>query len=509
MASLHEFVPLTELGSLLSSSSSIERYPVYVHRSYVGFPLKFCSRVATRICNHKVPSFVVTKPRRTRGFRLFNSVELDYFLTSDDEEEMGEGFFEAIEELERMTREPSDVLEEMNDRLTARELQLVLVYFSQEGRDSWCALEVFDWLRKENRVDKETMELMVALMCGWVKKLIQEEHLVGDVVDLLVDMDCVGLKPSFSMMEKVISLYWEIGERRRAIMFVEEVLRRGLAAGTEDDGEGHKGGPTGYLAWKMMVEGNYRGAVSLVIRLRESGLKPELYSYLIAMTAVVKELNEFAKSLRKLKGFARAGLIAELDEENVKLVERYQSDLLGDGVRLSNWVIEDGNGSLYGVVHERLLAMYICAGRGLEAERQLWEMKLVGKEADGDLYDIVLAICASQKEANAMRRLLTRIEVASSLQKKKSLSWLLRGYIKGGHFNEAAETLVKMLELGFCPEYLDRVAVLQGLRKRIQQVGNVETYLKLCKRLSDANLIGPCLLYLYIRKYKLWVVKMV
>jgi len=170
-----------------------------------------------------------------------------------------------------------------------------------------------------------------------------------------------------------------------------------------------------------------------VIHLRESGLKPEVYSYLVAMTAVVKELNEFAKTLRKLKGFARSGFIAELDVENVELIEKYQSDLLADGVHLSNWVIQEGSSSLSGVVHERLLAMYICAGRGLEAERQLWEMKLVGKEADGDLYDIVLAICASQKEASAIARLLTRIEVTSSLRKKKSLSWLLRGYVKGGH----------------------------------------------------------------------------
>lgn len=246
----------------------------------------------------------------------------------------------------------------------------------------------------------------------------------------------------------------------------------------------------------------------MVIRFREAGLKPEIYSYLVAMTAVVKELNEFAKALRKLKSFSRAGLIAKLDAEDVELAEKYQSELLADGARLSNWVIQDGTPSLHRVIHERLLAMYICAGRGIEAERQLWEMKLVGKEADGDLYDIVLAICASQKEAAATARLLTRMEAASSPQKKRSLSWLLRGYIKGGHFNEAANTIMKMLELGFYPEYLDRVAVLQGLRKRIQQYGNLDTYTKLCKSLFDANLIGPSLVYLYIKKYKLWVVKM-
>ncbi|KAJ0083564.1 hypothetical protein Patl1_31050 [Pistacia atlantica] len=496
----------TELGFALSPFS-IHRYKVLAPYVYLSISIKPSSRISTRIKNHHNPCFIVTKLSKLRELRLLKSVELDQFVTSDDEEEMSEEFFVAIEELERMTREPSDILEEMNDRLSARELQLVLVYFSQEGRDSWCALEVFEWLKKENRVDKETMELMVSIMCSWVKKLIDEEREVGDVIDLLVDMDCVGLKPGFSMIEKVISLYLEVGKKEAVISFVKEVLRRGISY-AEDNGEGQKGGPTGYLAWKMMVEGNYRGAVNMVIHLRESGLKPEVYSYLIAMTAVVKELNEFAKALRKLKGYARNGLIAELDAENVGLTENYQSDLLADGARLSSWAIQEGGASFNGVVHERLLAMYICAGRGLEAERKLWEMKLLGKEADGDLYDIVLAICALQKEAGAISRLLTRVDVMNSLCKKKTLSWLLRGYIKGGHFNDAAETLIKMLDLGLYPEYLDRVAVLQGLRKRIQQSGDVEAYLNLSKRLSDASLIGPSLVYLYIKKYKLWITKM-
>ncbi|XP_030504067.1 pentatricopeptide repeat-containing protein At2g30100, chloroplastic [Cannabis sativa] len=503
MGSAQGFTPLTEF--CVSSSSCIslqlQRSRIFFHQNHKNF---WGRRTSARVC--PIICCKQQNPGKFREFRLFKSVELDQFLTSDDEDEMGEGFFEAIEELERMTREPSDVLEEMNDRLSARELQLVLVYFSQEGRDSWCALEVFEWLRKENRVDKETMELMVTLMCSWIKKLIEAEHDVADVVDLLVDMDCVGLRPSFSMMEKVISLYWEMGEKERAILFVKEVLQRGIAY-SEGNGNKHKEGPTGYLAWKMMVEGKYMDAVKLVVDLRESGLKPEVYSYLIAMTAAVKELNEFAKALRKLKGFARGGLITELDTESTELVEKYQSDLLADGVRLSNWAIQEGNSSFHGVVHERLLAMFIVAGRGIEAERQLWEMKLVGKEADGDLHDIVLAILASQKETSAIARMLTKVEVSGSLRKKKSLSWLLRGYIKGGHFDKAAETVFKMLDLGLCPEYLDRAAVLQGLRKRIQGPGTVESYLKLCKRLADNGLIGPCLIYLYIKKYKLWIIK--
>lgn len=262
------------------------------------------------------------------------------------------------------------------------------------------------------------------------------------------------------------------------------------------------------IATSLQEEGSYRDAVKLVIHLRESGLKPEVYSYLIAMTAVVKELNEFAKALRKLKGFTKSGFIAELDADNVLLIEKYQQDLLASGLKLSNWIIEEGSTLLHGVVHERLLAMYICAGRGSEAERQLWQMKLAGKQADGDLYDIVLAICASQKENSSVGRLLTRMDVASSFQRKKTLSWLLRGYIKGGHFKNAAETVIKMLDLGLHPEFLDRVAVLQGLSRRIQQPGNIDDYLTLCKRLSDANLIGPTLVYLHVRKHKLWIIKM-
>ncbi|KAM3269231.1 pentatricopeptide repeat-containing protein, chloroplastic [Capsicum chacoense] len=461
----------------------------------------------------KLPSIQlrIQNPQRRNGYRLNSSVELDSFVTSDNDEEKGdemsECFFEAIEELESMRREPSDVLGEMNERLSDREMQLVLVYFAQEGRDSWCALEVFEWLRKENRVDKETMELMVSIMCGWVEKLIGGKSDVGDVVDLLVDMDCVGLNPGFSMVEKVVSLYWDAGERDGAVAFVKEVLRRQIGGYSDANVDGHKPGPAGYLAWKMMEEGNYKDAVKLVIDIRDSGLKPELYSYLIAMTAVVKELNEFGKALRKLKGFARTGLVGELDLENLRLVEEYQADLLAEGVQLSNYLIREGGPSLFGVVHERLLAMYVCAGRGIEAERHLWQMKLAGKEVSGDLHDIVLAICASQNELGPISRLLTGMESSSSLQKKKTLSWLLRGYIKGGHLENAAETVIKMLDLGLYPDFLDRAALLQRLRRRIQQPGSLEAYLNLCKHLSDASLIGPCLVYLYIKKYRLWIIR--
>lgn len=219
-------------------------------------PIKLKFRSFARLSSSDNAGSLFTRRNKLQDLGILKSVQLDMFVTSDGEEEMSEGFFEAIEELERMVREPSDVLEELNDKLSTRELQLVLVYFAQEGRDSWCALEVFEWLKKENKVDKETLELMVSIMCTWVKKLIEGKNKVEDVVDLLIDMDCVGLKTNFSMTEKVISLYWEAGEKEGTVLFVKEVLRRGISSFPDGESEGNKGGPAGYLAWKMMVIAN-------------------------------------------------------------------------------------------------------------------------------------------------------------------------------------------------------------------------------------------------------------
>ncbi|XP_062180787.1 pentatricopeptide repeat-containing protein At2g30100, chloroplastic-like [Phragmites australis] len=413
----------------------------------------------------------------------------------------------AIEHLEREPASATDDAAPLS-ALSPRELQLVLVYFAQEGRDAYCALEVFDWLRRANRVDGETMELMAAIACGWIERLVGAGGDVADVAALLGEMDCVGLRPGFSLVEKAVALYWDRGERDHAVEFVRDVLRRGgLGAGAEYDGDGERGGPVGYLAWKMMMDGDYRDAVKLVIEFKESGLKPEVYSYLIGLTALVKEQKEFSKALRKLNSSVKDGSISKLDAESMGSIEKYQSELLSDGVLLSNWAVHEGSSEVLGLVHERLLSLYTCAGCGLEAEHQLWEMKLLGREPDRQLYDVVLAICASQGEAAAVRRLLAGVE-SSAGRRKKSMSWLLRGYVKGGFYLDASETLMQMLDMGLFPDYLDRAAVLTALRRNIQESGSLESYMKLCKRLSETDLIGPCIVYLYVRKFKLWMIHM-
>jgi len=331
------------------------------------------------------------------------------------------------------------------------------------------------------------MELMAAIVCGRIERLVGADGDIADVATLLGEMDCVRLWPEFSLVLR----RWGTGREHSSA-----------------NGDGERGGPVGYLAWKMMMDGDYRNAVKLVIEFKETGLKPEVYSYLIGLTALVKEQKEFSKALRRLNSSVKDGSISKLDAESMHSIEKYQSDLLSDGVLLSNWAVQEGSSEVLGLVHERLLSLYTCAGCGLEAEHQLWEMKLLGREPDTQLYDVVLAICASQGEAAAVRRLLAGVESTSAGRRKKSMSWLLRGYVKGGFILDASETLIQMLDMGLFPDYLDRAAVLTALRRNIQESGSLESYLKLCKRLSETDLIGPCIVYLYVRKFKLWMAHM-
>ncbi|ONK67979.1 uncharacterized protein A4U43_C05F5860 [Asparagus officinalis] len=78
----------------------------------------------------------------------------------------------------------------------------------------------------------ETMELMVSIACGWIERLVLGEHAVDVVVGLLNEMECVGVEPGFSMVEKVVSSYWERGKKEVGVEFVKSVMRRGRVGGT-------------------------------------------------------------------------------------------------------------------------------------------------------------------------------------------------------------------------------------------------------------------------------------
>ena len=92
-------------------------------------------------------------------------------------------------------------------------------------------------------------------------------------------------------------------------------------------------------------------------------------------------------------------MIAELDDDCTRHIENYQSDTIKNGACLSDWAIQEGGSPTSGVVQEKLLAMYTCAGYGLEAEHELWQMKISGKEPDKELCEVVPAICAFPKRS--------------------------------------------------------------------------------------------------------------
>lgn len=414
------------------------------------------------------------------------------------EEQSRGGFSEAIEQLERMARDPDDILEEMQKQkqLSTRDLQLVLVYFSQEGRDSWCALEVFDWMRRGDKVDDETMELMLSIMSSWLNKLAEEEHSVEEVQCLLRDMKCVGLKPDYDMVKKLISMYWDSGKKSEAIRFVKYLLQTGKAVTEEEKDQD----PANHLMWKMSMDGEYKEAVELLFELRNCGLRPKIHSYVTASVTLVMEQIQFTRAVHELKAFRNKGEVAELETGDVELLDVYQRNLHEKGEQIVKWAIEENAPEFMGVIHEKLVAMYTVAVRGFEAEHHLWLMKLAGREPSIETYDRVLVVCAVEKKLLAVGRLMAAMEAVGKPPSRKTFSWLVHGYVKGGHFEEAAKTLIKMLDKGLYPEKMEITMVLKGLQKNLQKTGHPELYLNICKRLSDAGLIEPCLIYLYLDK---------
>ena len=105
-----------------------------------------------------------------------------------------------------------------------------------------------------------------------------------------------------------------------------------------------------------------------------------------------------------------------------------------------------------------------------------------------------------EKNLLAVARLMAGMEAVGKPPSKKTFSWLVHGYVKGKHFEEASKTLIKILDKGLSPKKLEITMVLKGLQKSLQKTGHPELYLRLCKHLSDAGLIDPCLIYLYIDK---------
>lgn len=87
---------------------------------------------------------------------------------------------------------------------------------------------------------------------------------------------------------------------------------------------------------------------------------------------------------------------------------------------------------------------------------------------------------------------------------KKTFTVLIGGFLKGGHFQQAAETLDQMMTRGFRPDPHVMLAVLRTLQKE----NLVIQYLHLCKTLAQAGMIEPCLLYFYVDALNLCIIRL-
>lgn len=67
---------------------------------------------------------------------------------------------------------------------------------------------------------KNPEKLKVSIPFCSIVRLIKGEHEADEVLGLLTEMECVGVKQGFSMVEKAMSLYWqkmEIMENRERV----------------------------------------------------------------------------------------------------------------------------------------------------------------------------------------------------------------------------------------------------------------------------------------------------
>ncbi|CAI5973807.1 unnamed protein product [Closterium sp. NIES-64] len=160
---------------------------------------------------------------------------------------------EAVRQLEAMMREPAAVLDSMKifsplspspclPRLSPvtsppslppflppgnrtsyllEDLEILIAYFAQQGRDMWQALEVYDWMVRGNRVERRTRRLIHVIMDQRLGQLLQEGCPTEKVLRLVGRMVDLGLPPDFPLKRMVGEELWDRG----AVAEVVKLLR--------------------------------------------------------------------------------------------------------------------------------------------------------------------------------------------------------------------------------------------------------------------------------------------
>lgn len=446
--------------------------------STYGSALLFSARLS-------LPKFLTTKPKwGKRGNRVLCSLSFD----GDPDAAVAA----AIYEVEVMVREPQEVLDGMRDRLSAQDLQLILLYFSQAGRDAWYALEVFDWMQGAGRAGEEARDLMMSIMFKWLMHLVSSGGALEEVKSLLQDMACVGLQPEPDILQALACAYWDRGSKDDAIEFSINCV---------DDNDDQA--TLVALMWRMLRSNGQRQAMDLVRRIRASHTsKLSFRVYNVALLAAIAEQQQLTRTLRELRAYQHRGMVGALEDTEKEAIREYEKSLHAQAEKIASWALEEHQGKGAAKVHQKLLAMYCVAGHGLEAMRALWRLKLTGKSVHAKFYNVVLGICAYGNHQNATRLILNTMKEEGPVPDKTSYSALFGGFVNGGHADEAILTFLEMMDQGFVPDSSATVVAMKQL-SRVSDFGLIR---KLSQRLVEAELVDPFVLYVYIDELKLSVI---
>ncbi|CAI5459459.1 unnamed protein product [Closterium sp. Yama58-4] len=149
---------------------------------------------------------------------------------------------EVVRQLEAKMNEPSAVLESMKDMLTVEDLETLIAYLAQRGRDMWQALEVYDWMVRENRAQRSTRRLTLVIMDQRLGQLLQEACPTENILRLVVRMLELELLPDLPLKRMLAEHLWDRGDLPAVVRLLrilqESECFHGDGAGVSSGGGG-------------------------------------------------------------------------------------------------------------------------------------------------------------------------------------------------------------------------------------------------------------------------------
>jgi hypothetical protein len=117
---------------------------------------------------------------------------------------------------------------------------------------------------------------------------------------------------------------------------------------------------------------------------------------------------QFTMVQRQVRILVQNGTLQELEKQELEAFATYENLLHQEAEEIVRLAEKAGTPDKMSSFYERLLAMYCIAGKGLEAERALWQMKFFGREPPMEMYNTVVGVCGYGNHREAAFRVLRR-----------------------------------------------------------------------------------------------------